>query len=140
MASVKDKFKPMQGVLKAAFDDLHKQIDQQHLRFSDWLQKQENEVLTSMRPVETDLATVRYHTSSIKQVASSVPDGALLQMMVQLSTRLSDLEARTGSAETVKVDWTVSIDQQKLGCLKSDLSKMGNASTVFLFFVLLPVL
>ena len=88
------------------------------------IQAQEDASMTSLRELERLKTALASNAASVENLVDSAPEGALLSMLNNLSSRLDDLESQSGMTDRIKVADFI-LDSGKLNQVKADIASLG---------------
>ena len=92
---VKAKFEDMRGQTKDTFNRLQQLLEKRHKEVNSMIQDKESATIKPLAEREKTRVALALNAGTVENLVESAPDGPLLSMACDLTSRLNDLESQT---------------------------------------------
>ncbi|XP_076434819.1 E3 ubiquitin/ISG15 ligase TRIM25-like [Babylonia areolata] len=121
----KNEYKGIHKKVEDVFKELQCLLCNRRLEVVMAIQEEEEAYLASLSRLERERASVKAHAETVKNLALSAANDALLGMMGKLTSRLEGLEQSVGARDLMKPSVSVAFSSQQLRQVKKCIAGLG---------------
>ena len=121
---VKANFEDMRGQTKDTFNRLQQLLEKRHKEVNSMIQDKESATIKPLAEREKTRVALALNAGTVENLVESAPDGPLLSMACDLTSRLNDLESQTRMLSRITVS-DLPWNRQAVAQLEAKIAAFG---------------